>query len=150
MHKPDPRSIRVRLTAWYAAILAATFVGVAVLVSFSLTHSIRVTVDKQLRARFATVSSYVEQEAGGQGMADLREELNEDAVVNAASAYLRIADETGSWIYRSPNTENWPRTAPKRHTLTQKGNSRQSVLAVNGCGFYRDPSKSARRRSACH
>ncbi len=93
----------------------------AVLVSLTLTHSIRVTVDKQLRARFATVSNYVEQEASGAGASNLREELNEDAVVNAASAYLRIADENGSWIYRSPNTAKWPRLAPNRKDLPEKG-----------------------------
>jgi heavy metal sensor kinase len=130
VHKPDPRSIRVRLTAWYAGILAATFVCAAVLASVSLRHSIRVTVDKQLRARFATVSNYVQRAAGEERESHLREELNENAVADAASGYLRIADATGSWLYRSPNTEKWPDMSLRREQLPPRGVI--ETLRING------------------
>lgn len=86
-----------------------TFVCAAALVWLTLEHSIRATVDKELRARFDTVRGYVEQEASGQGATHLREELNEDAAVNTGSAYLRITDKRGELIYGSPNVEMWPR-----------------------------------------
>lgn len=108
MRKLKSSSIRFRLTAWYAAILAATSVSAAALVWLTLGHSIRATVDKELRARLDTVRGYVEQEASGEGVTHLREELNEDAVVNTGSAYLRIVDNRGAVIYGSPNAERWP------------------------------------------
>ncbi|MGC2661016.1 MAG: histidine kinase dimerization/phospho-acceptor domain-containing protein, partial [Bryobacteraceae bacterium] len=88
------------------------------------------TVDNQLRARLATVSAYVEQEANGEGASHLQEELNEDAVVDAASAYLRIADAAGAWIYRSPNTRKWPQTSPDPKDLPAAGVS--ETLRLNG------------------
>jgi heavy metal sensor kinase len=103
----NPRSIRFRLTAWYAAILGITFACAAVIVWVTLTHSIKVTVDKELRARFATVRAYVEEEASSNGITHIIEELTEDAVVNSGSAYLRIADRNGKFIYVSPRTQKW-------------------------------------------
>ncbi|MBV8896601.1 MAG: hypothetical protein JO051_08825, partial [Acidobacteriaceae bacterium] len=84
-------SIRLRLTLWYGAILAVTFCAVALLILLALGHSVQVTVDKDLRARFIAVRSYVEQEASKQGQSALKEELNEDAVASGGPAYLRIA-----------------------------------------------------------
>jgi len=130
VRKLNSHSIRFRLTAWYAAILAATFVCAAVLVWLTLRHSIKATVDKELRARIATVRSYVEQEVSGPGAAHLSEELNEDAVVNAGSAYLRIADNRGALIYCSPHAETWPMTTPNRESLPALGVFQ--TTAVNG------------------
>lgn len=121
MHRFNSHSIRFRLTAWYAALLAATFACAGVLVFVTLRHSIRVTVDKELRALLATVRTYVKEEAVGGGVTHLREELNEDAIVSAGSAYLRIADDTGSWIYQSPNTNTWPSRMPSHKDLPARG-----------------------------
>lgn len=119
--KLNSRSIRFRLTTWYAALLAATFICSAVLVWLTLSHSITATVDKELRARYATVRSYVEQESSGRGIAHLRKELNEDAAVSAGSAYLRIADEHGVLLFGSPRTDGWPVSIPKRRELPKAG-----------------------------
>ncbi|MBV9762492.1 MAG: HAMP domain-containing protein [Acidobacteriaceae bacterium] len=69
----------------------------------------------------ATVRSYVEQEASGEGIKHLSEELNEDAVVNSASSYLRIVDQRGATIYASPNTADWPSLVSARQRLPEKG-----------------------------
>lgn len=108
MHRVNWHSIRFRLTASYAAIFAITFLCVAIFVWLTLARSITATVDKQLRARLATVRGYVEQEATGPGAAHMSEELSEDAVVNEGSAYLRIEDRRGVLIYCSPNARAWP------------------------------------------
>jgi heavy metal sensor kinase len=109
------------LTAWYAALLALVFVVVALVVWLALRHSIVRTVDKELRARLATVRAYVEQEARGPGIAHLEEELGEDAVVTPGAINLRIADISGTWIYRSPGTADWHFPVPARSTLPVNG-----------------------------
>lgn len=101
-------SIRFRLTSWYAGLLAATLLAAAILAWLTLAHSIRATVDKELRARLDGVRHYVEEEARGEGKTHLAEELNEDATVNAGSAYLRISDLRGAAIYISPEAKTWP------------------------------------------
>lgn len=121
MLKPNLRSIRFRLTAWYAGVLALTFLCAAILLWLALNHSIKATLDKELRARFDTVRRYVEQEASGEGMTHLSEELNEDAVVNSASSYLRIADLRGRLIYSSPNAEDWPMRVPDAERVPARG-----------------------------
>lgn len=121
MRKLNGASIRFRLTVCYASILALTFCATVLLAWLALGHSIRATVDKELAARLATVRSYVEQEASGEGMRHLSEELNEDAVVNTASSYLRIADRQGVTIYGSPNTVGWPSLASDRAGLPTNG-----------------------------
>jgi heavy metal sensor kinase len=126
----NSRSIQFRLTAWYASILAATFACAAALVLLTLRHSIMATIDKELQARFGIVRAYVQEEASGEGINHLREELNEDAVVNAGSAYLRIADTDGSWIYRSPNTRSWPPNISPSENLP--GTGRITTERLNG------------------
>ena len=121
MRNLNRRSIRFRLTAWYAAILALTFASAAILVWLTLAHSINATVNKELRARLATVRAYVEEEARGAGAAHLSEELNEDAIVNTGSAYLRIADEGGRFIYVSPKARNWTLNIPSSRDLPASG-----------------------------
>jgi heavy metal sensor kinase len=116
-----PHSIRFWLTAWYATILGITFAGAAVVVWITLAHSIKVTVDKEIRARFATVRAYVEEEASGKGAAHITEELTEDAVVNSGSAYLRIADRNGTFIYVSPTAQKWPLKIAEEGSLPAAG-----------------------------
>jgi heavy metal sensor kinase len=129
----NPRSIRFRLTAWYATILTMTFACAAVAVWMTLAHSIKVTVDKELRARFATVRAYVEEEASGNGVAHITEELTEDAVVNSGSAYLRIVDRNGKFIYVSPRTQKWPLKITEGGSLPAPGAFQ--TLSINRTPF---------------
>ena len=108
MRRLNSRSIRFRLTVCYAGILAVTFACGSMLVFLALQHSITATADNVLHARLETVQGYVEQEASGEGATHLREELNEDAIVNSASSYLQIVDRGNVPIYVSPNAQNWP------------------------------------------
>ncbi len=130
MNRLNPKSIRFQLSAYYAAILAITFCAVAVLVWLTLRQSIKDTVDKELRARLVTVRAYVDGESRGEGASHLHEELTEDAVFSPASTNLRIADKAGSWIYRSPGTENWNLSVPKREDLPFRG--RAETMSITG------------------
>lgn len=121
MKKLSSPSIGLRLTAWYAAILAITFSLIAVVVWLALRQSILKTVDRDLHARLLVVGAYIDQEVHGPGVSHLVEELSEDAVVTPGATNLRIADQSGHWIYRSPGSENWNEAIPKRADLPPGG-----------------------------
>jgi heavy metal sensor kinase len=104
------QSIRFRLTAWYAVILAATFAAVGIGVWVALRNSINDTVDKDLRSRLQAMRDYLRRQASGTGE-DAVEELREDAALAPAGARFRISDNSGRWLYESPGTQGWE-TAP--------------------------------------
>ena len=122
-----PRSIRFRLTAWYAAILAATLALLGAGVWFALRDSIDDTADKELRSRLQAMRAYLEREAAEPDR--VVEELREDAAFAPAGVHFRIAGKDGRWLYQSPGTEDWgsapgnPGQLPKRgktETVFQK------------------------------
>jgi heavy metal sensor kinase len=129
VNKGKPKSIRFRLTAWYTGILAATFCVAALGVALALHESTRKTIDKDLRARLATVRVYIDKQTLNEGMPHLLEELDEQAVMTPAATNLRIADSRGRWIYRSPGTEDWPVGPPNRDALPLAG--RTQTIQVN-------------------
>ncbi|HEX4231466.1 MAG TPA: ATP-binding protein [Bryobacteraceae bacterium] len=115
------QSLRFRLTAWYAAILAITFLVLGMGVYVALEQSMLVTVDKDLRARLRTVRSYVDLLTPSSDVSHLVEELTEQSVLSPAAINLRIANAQGNWIYRSPGTEDWNLGVPSRADLPTKG-----------------------------
>ncbi|HEX4749012.1 MAG TPA: ATP-binding protein [Bryobacteraceae bacterium] len=121
MRKFYSLSIRARLTLWYGAILALTFCAISVLVLLALRHSVRVTVDKDLRDRLGAVRSYVDQEATHASTSQMKEELNEDAIANAGPAYLRIVGRDESFLYQSPSTRDWPLSIAIPRDLPTRG-----------------------------
>jgi heavy metal sensor kinase len=119
------RSIRFRLTAWYAGILALTFVVVGIGGWLAMRDSVYETVDKELRSRLGVMREYLQREASSRE--DFADELAENAALVPAGTRFRIAAEDGRWLYQSPGTEKWgappdPRALPVRgqfETVTQ-------------------------------
>ena len=119
------RSIRFRLTAWYAGILAVTFAAVGIGVWLAMRSSVYETVDKELGSRLGVMRDLLRREAID------RDEFVDELVVNSALApagtRFRIANEKGRWLYQSPGTEKWgaapdPKVLPGRgrfETVTQ-------------------------------
>lgn len=122
-------SIRVLLTLWYAVLLATTFVLLTVGLWFALQHSIRSTVDHDLRSRLTAVRYYLKQQQHESEDSNLAQEVAEDVDAVAATSLFRIASTTGAWIYRSRGTAPWKMTAPARETLPPGG--RISTIVVN-------------------
>lgn len=115
------RSLRFRLTAWYAAILTITFLVLGIGVYVALERSMLVTVDKDLRTRLWIVRPYIDELAPTRDISHLVEELTEQSVLSPAAINLRIADAQGNWIYRSPGTEEWKLNVPSRADLPGRG-----------------------------
>ena len=113
-----PASIRFRLTAWYAAILAATLALVGGGVWFALRDSINDTADKELRSRLLAMRAYLERQAEpGQAV----DEFRQDAALAPAGMHFRIADSSGHWLYQSPGTEDWGRAPTNPAKLPKRG-----------------------------
>jgi len=56
-----PLPIRVKLTAWYFAVLAATFALFGTIAFFAMRKSIETTVDESLRDRASGIQELMER-----------------------------------------------------------------------------------------
>ena len=95
-----PLSIRVKLTAWYIAILLAglSLFGIAAFVA--MKKGIETSVDENLEGQAAGI-----QELMGRVLNEeptqLRNELREHAELREEADFSQVCDESGHWIYRS-------------------------------------------------
>jgi heavy metal sensor kinase len=103
------RSIRFRLAAWYAAVLAVTFTAVGIGVWLAIRNSINDTVDKELRSRLQVMRAILQPQVSDRARSI--DELMEDAELAPVGTRFRIANISGRWIFQSPGTEGWS-TAP--------------------------------------
>jgi len=121
-------SIRSRLTFWYAATLGAALVLFTAGVWFALVHSIRHTVDRELRSRLAAVRYYLQQQSHEGDESNLTQEIAEDIDAVAATSLIRIRSAAGEWIYRSPGTRAWNVIAPNPETLPENGSLSTAIV----------------------
>jgi heavy metal sensor kinase len=128
------RSIRFRLTACYAGILAVTFAAVGVGVWLAMRSSVYHTVDKELRSRLGVMREFLKREAAQRE--DIADELAENAALAPAGTRFRIAAENGRWLYQSPGTEKWgaapdPRILPVRGRFETLQQNRRPIRVVS-------------------
>jgi len=100
-----PFGVRDRLTALYSLVLALSlglFGGIAY---FAMRHSIRVTVDADLRQRLEGTRAIILEDAP-RGRAALNDELREFADGLGPSGRLLVMDTNGSVIFASPDFES--------------------------------------------
>jgi heavy metal sensor kinase len=95
------RSIRYRLTAWYAGLMLAIFAGAGVLLFLAVRRAAEQTIDADLRARLAAVKENLTTDLSVENSKHLGEELEEQAATGAAGVWLQIADKEGHWLRRS-------------------------------------------------
>ncbi len=98
--------IRLRLTAWYFAILAIVLSLFGFGAYFEMRHSIRRTVDEELQIRADGVHQLIEQ-ALPHGADQLQDQLREHSEPRAGGALLQVSDEQGNWVYRSTVMKNY-------------------------------------------
>ena len=112
--------IRLRLTAWYFAVLAVVLSAFGIIGYFAMRHSIRKTVDEELQVRAEGVHQLIEQTIQRGAKEDLPEGLREHTELRAGGALLQVSDEQGNWLYRSTVMSDYgvprPATIPKRAT----------------------------------
>ena len=124
------RSVRFRLTAWYAGILALTLVIAGVGVWFAIEDSINDSVDRDLRARLHGMRDYLRRQMADAEVGALAQELAEDSALAPAGTDFRIAGTDGHWVYRSPGAVAWDLNAPRAASLPDEG--RATTVVLNG------------------
>jgi len=102
-----PISIRLRLTLWYFSILAAGLLAFAFLVLATLQHAVHRTVDNQLREHMGAVGRILNEDQNGAASA-LQHDLDEDAELAPDLTLLKIWDDGGRVVYRSPAMARFP------------------------------------------
>src|SRR3984957_10148065 len=112
--------IRLRLTAWYFAVLAVVLSAFGVSAYFAMRHSIRQTVDEELQARAEGVRQLIERDIQRGHKDALPEGLREHTELRAGGALLQVSDEQGNWLYRSKVMSDYgvprPKAIPRRAT----------------------------------
>jgi heavy metal sensor kinase len=112
--------IRVRLAAWYFAVLAVVLTAFGITAYLEMRHSIRQTVDEELQIRAEGVHQLIERTIQRDARQDLPEGLREHTELRAGGALLQVSDYQGNWLYRSKVMSDYgvprPNPIPKRAT----------------------------------
>ena len=90
--------LRIRITAWYFAVLTTGFSVFGVIAFYAMRGSILETVDENLRDQVQGIRELIERESG---KAELAGDLERDEEIRAGSDLLQVSDPAGNWIYRS-------------------------------------------------
>ncbi len=98
--------IRVKLTIWYSAILAATFTLFGGVAYLAMRRSIEATVDESLRDRAAGIRELMTHLLP-EGTNRVADELREHSELEEEGDLSQVSDEEGHWIYRSGLMERY-------------------------------------------
>ena len=112
--------IRLRLTAWFFAVLAVVLSAFGLAAYLEMRHSIHRTVDEELQIRAEGVRQLIQRNLDRGTEDDLQEGLREHTELRMGGALLQVSDQQGNWIYRSPVMSDYgvPRmTAPPKNAV---------------------------------
>jgi heavy metal sensor kinase len=96
-----PLALRVRLTAWYFAVVALSFLLLGVVALYGMDRSIQGAVDNALQERANAIHSLITREITLHSLANLKRELREHSGLSSTDELMQIADAGGNWLYRS-------------------------------------------------
>jgi signal transduction histidine kinase len=93
-------SIRIRLTIWYAALVAVilAFLGVGVL--FAASWGLRKAADQELTSGIDGVAAFLEHKLAIHQMDNLNEELREHSALLPRGKMFRVSDLHGQIVYQ--------------------------------------------------
>jgi heavy metal sensor kinase len=95
-----PLSIRLKLTAWYAAILFASLGIFGLTAFFAMKKGIEIAVDESLQEQAGGIEDLMRAVARDEPER-LADELREHADLRAEGDFSQVCDQGGRWIYRS-------------------------------------------------
>ena len=115
-------SIRVRLTAWYFAILtiALSFFGAGMFLV--MRESVHTAVDNDLAVRFNGVQRFIQRVFPGSTLEDIRDEFREHSGMKPGGDLLQISDAQGNWTFQSGSIRpyNIPISSPRTNSAELK------------------------------
>ena len=95
-----PLSIRLKLTAWYIAVLLASLSIFSVAAFFAMKKGIEKSVDENLEGQASGIKELMGRVLNEEPTR-LRDELREHAELREQADFSQVCDEGGQWIYRS-------------------------------------------------
>ena len=95
-----PLSIRLKLTAWYVAILLASLGIFGITAFFAMKKGIESTVDENLQEQAGGIEELM-RDVLQEHPARLEDDLREHAELRAEGDFSQVCDQSGRWIYRS-------------------------------------------------
>jgi heavy metal sensor kinase len=99
-------SIRVRLTAWYLAMLAVGLALFGVGSWFAMRASAFHTIDEELEDRIRGVEKFMQVQIASLSPVEIRDEFREHSVLGPGGDLFQVCNEKGEWLYRSAVLEN--------------------------------------------
>lgn len=99
-------SIRVRLTAWYLAMLALGLSVFGVGSWFAMRASAFHAIDEELRDRLSGIRKFMELQIASLSPIEIRDEFREHSVLGPGGDLFQVCDDRGEWLYRSAPLEN--------------------------------------------
>jgi hypothetical protein len=99
-------SIRVRLTAWYLAMLAVGLALFGVGSWFAMRASAFHTIDEELEDRIRGVEKFMQVQIASLSPREIRDEFREHSVLGPGGDLFQVCNEKGEWLYRSAVLEN--------------------------------------------
>src|SRR2546422_2203663 len=138
-----PGSIRLRLTAWYFAVLALGLSLFGVGAWFAMRESLYHAVDESLRDRVRGVQRFMNAQISALSLIEIRDEFREHSVLGPGGDLFQVCDQDGQWLYRSVPLENnnvkitapGTLTVPRFETLYVEGHALRVYserIVVNG------------------
>lgn len=130
-----PRSIRVRLTVWYSAILALALASFGALSWLTIRHILIRTIDDTLKDRVEGVRRFMEHQTGALSVEEIRDEFKEHSVLGPGGDLFQVCDARGVWLYRSVPLENGDVPIPPPSALSSAGQTEGRVVAGSELRF---------------
>ncbi len=115
----NPRSIRFRLTVWYALVLTAALGLFGVLIWVSLSHQLLGEIDRELEGRASRLEVYFKEEVSKTTTLQLHDELEEFSQAFAPTSSIEIKGSNG-FVFRYPphdRSQSDARTLRRRFSL---------------------------------
>lgn len=121
--------IRLRLTAWYVAVMLLTLslFGGGMFVAMHL--AIDQTVDRDLRLRLAGVEEFLRLHASHMPLGRLQHEIREHAGMRPGGELLQIANSDGRWLFQS---DAMRQLGISLGTLPSSGGSSSATRVIRG------------------
>jgi hypothetical protein len=95
------RSIRVRLTVWYLAVLALALAVFGVGSWYAMRASAFHTIDEELEDRIRGVEKFMRIQIASLSPLEIRDEFREHSVLGPGGDLFQVCDGNGEWLYRS-------------------------------------------------
>lgn len=135
-------SIRVRLTLWYAAVVATTIAVLGCGIYFAASWGVRRVADQELSSGINGIEAFLQHKLSMQQMENLTDELREHAALLPRSRMFRATGPDGNLIYQPDGMAIIPVVQPPdgeimTRELVLQGRSYRTLSRYSHVGPYR-------------